>query len=344
MRLLAAEDHQVPADGRADVDTRALRQLTLLVTVGLVCTILIFSFLVLAAMQAVSAIDGASRDRERLQVTRAINAAPGGMNEITLAAMAHSLDLDGARLTRDSDVTPRELSAPTFPTSHWVVAWTPHLLGTQTFMVVAPIRIALGVMFVLIVGAIGIRVHILGRRLDRRRADAAHLALTDALTGLGNRLAFDDDLRTRSAAAESGGPGFVLLLIDLDGFKAINDAHGHTIGDLVLKTVAGYLRISARPGDVIARIGGDEFAVLRPSEGLDDFLGSFRHQMAAPLMLDGKSVQIAASTGVARSEDFPGAPSRLTQAADAALYRAKRGGRGNAELAIPELPPKRYAA
>ena len=345
MRLLAAEEHIVRvAEHGTDADARALRQLTLLVMSGLVCTIFILAFLIFAAVQAVTSIDGLARDRERLQVSRAINAAPGGINEITLGAIADTLDLDGAHLTTADKLAPAELSAPVFPASHDVVAWTPHLFGTTTFLTVAPLRIGVGILFCLIVATIGIRLHILGRKLDRRRADAAQLALTDGLTGLRNRLAFDDELKARSAAAAAAGEGFVVLLVDLDGFKSINDGFGHAAGDLVLKHVAAQLEHCSGPGDLVARIGGDEFAVLRAGGGLDDFLTAFRRSMNQPLILDGRPIRMAASIGVARSEDFPGQPSRLTQAADAALYRAKRSGPGNAELAIPEMLSSRYAA
>ena len=342
---MPAVEYEMPAEGRADLDARALRQLTLLVSTGLVCTILIFGFMIFAATQAVTAIDAADRARETGQVTRAIAALPGTVNEITLSAMADTLDLDRARLTGADRVAPTELAVPLFEGSHDVVAWTPHLFGTATFVNVAPLRIFFGAAFVLIVAAIGIRIHILGRRLDRRRAAAAQLAMTDALTGLGNRLAFDAELEARRIAAEAGGASFALVLLDLDGFKSINDNFGHAAGDLVLKAVAGHLQGCSNRTDLVARIGGDEFAMMCSIGNIDEFLTVFRRAMEQPMLLDGKSMPVGVSIGIARSDDFPGAATRLTQAADSALYRAKRAGPGKAELAIPErLPVARFAA
>ena len=327
----------------ADADARALRQLSLLIVAGLACTIFIVAFLILAAMQAVGMIDEAARDREILQVARAVAAAPGGMNEITLAAMADTLDLDAARLTTTAAVTPAELVVPIATGGDRVVAWTPHLFGSRTFETVAPFRIASGAVFVLMVALIGWRVTVVGSRLDRRRAAASRLANTDALTGLGNRLAFDNGLATRYAAAGSGGPGFVLVSFDLDDFKAINDVHGHAAGDLVLQFVADTLRQAGDADDLAARIGGDEFAVLRSGEGLDVYLDRVKMRLADGLELGGRRLAIAASVGLARSEDFPGSSAQLLQAADIALYRAKRNGPGNAELAVPPPAPRRAA-
>jgi diguanylate cyclase (GGDEF)-like protein len=344
MRQLAAEESAVASvDAAVNTDARALRQLTLLMLAALACTLIIFAFLALAAMQAVGTIDQASRARETRQVTRAVAAAPGGMNEITLAAMAQTLDLDDARLVAGSEVPTNYSSVAIFPGSDQVVAWKPHLIGTTTFYYVAPLRIAFGIIFVMTVAAIGLRVHILGRSFAQRRRATAQLAMTDGLTGLRNRLAFDAELNQRLATAEADGPGFVLVLADLDGFKAINDEFGHVAGDHVLQTVGFYLRDAAGPRDMVARIGGDEFAVLCSGAGLDDYLANVRRRIATPITIDGRQIAIAASIGVARSEDFAGTPARLTQAADAALYRAKRSGPGNAELAVPSLP-SRYAA
>jgi diguanylate cyclase (GGDEF)-like protein len=327
----------------ATADTRALRQLTLLILGGLACTLFIVAFLILAAMQAVSMIDESSRAREIAQVIRYIDAVPGGMNEITLDAMTRTLGLTDARLTRASGVEPDELSATLVLGSDNVVAWTPQLLGTRTFAIVAPFRIAAGVFFTALVAVIGWRVVMVSNRLDKRRAVATRLAHTDTLTGLGNRRAFDQGLETRLNLAAETGLGVVLVMIDLDDFKAINDALGHSAGDAVLQIVGRHLRDTAAQDDLVVRLGGDEFAVIREATGLDAYLAALDHRLDQPIDIGGRRLRIGASIGMARSEDFPGAPSRLVQAADIALYRAKRNGPGNAELAIPPVHARRAA-
>ena len=208
----------------AHADTQALRRLTLLILAALASTLFIFTFMLLASFQAVSMIDDAARNRELSQVARYVEAVPGGLNEVTLDAMTATLGLHGARLTRASSVGPEELSISLAMGSDRVVAWTPQLFGTSTFEIVAPLRIGGGVLFVLIVAVIGWHVVAVSNRLDRRRAAATRLAHTDELTGLGNRRAFDTGLATRCALAADGGRGIVLVMIDLDDFKAINDA------------------------------------------------------------------------------------------------------------------------
>jgi GGDEF domain-containing protein len=300
--------------GGAEADRLALQQLTMLMLTGFGCALLILTFLILASVQAVSLIDNGARTREALQVARAVSAAPTAMNDATLAIIADTLDLDGARLTTPRDVAENELSVPV-PALGQVVAWMPHLAGTRMFETVAPARIGAGAVFMLLLGIVGWRSLAIGRRLDRRRALAARLANTDTLTGLGNRRAFDDGLAARFAAAGTGDDAFALITLDLDGFKAINDTHGHAAGD----------------------------AVLRPATGLDAFLMELKARMMRPLDLGGRWLHVSASVGMARSADFSGSPSQLTQAADIALYRAKRSGPGNAELATPVLKARRAA-
>ena len=322
----------------AHSDTQALRRLSLLILAGLAATLVIFTFMLIASLQAVDLIDDAARSREAAQVSRYIAALPGGMNEVTLDAMATTLKLEGARLTQAANVRPAELAVSVAIGSDRVVAWTPQLFGSSTFEIVAPIRIGGGLLFLVMVTVISWRVATVSNRLDRRRAAATRLAHTDTLTGLGNRRAFDVGLASRIAHAEQGGPGIVLVMIDLDDFKAINDALGHSAGDAVLQIVGRILRETAGRDDLVVRTGGDEFAVVRDASGLDDYLAALDARFDQPIDIGGKRLRIGASIGMARSEDFPGAPSRLIQAADIALYRAKRNGPGNAELAIPSVP------
>ncbi len=169
-------------------------------------------------------------------------------------------------------------------------------------------------------------------RLRRDNAIAVREAAEDPLTGVGNRRALTEALRTAKAApATEVGPrtGHSLLLVDLDEFKAVNDVHGHVVGDEVLRAVAGALRAVARAQDVVVRLGGDEFVVL--AADVDAAAGRALAQRAATaiagirLTSPAGPLPLRASVGVATTSDDLGVDDLLA-AADAAMYRAK--GRG----------------
>ena len=175
---------------------------------------------------------------------------------------------------------------------------------------------------------IGVVVDITEQKL--RRDVLAAQAATDSLTELGNRRGFEDWGTRLAGRARAEGRGFGLLLLDLDRFKPVNDAHGHAVGDAVLREVAARLRRHTRPGDAAARLGGDEFAVL-VEDGAEDVLPELADRLVAALALpvatEAGPVEIGASIGLAlwRAED--GDLAALAARADAALLAVKRGGR-----------------
>jgi len=175
-------------------------------------------------------------------------------------------------------------------------------------------------------------------RAAQQRAEAQ--ALTDPLTGLANRRAFDQALTQAIAAAERGRV-FTLLHLDLDRFKQINDSLGHAAGDHVLARVATILSDNTRRSDLIARIGGDEFMVILHGTCEPDVLAGISMRIIAslerPVDYQGTACPISGSIGMARSTSYEQPEGRrMLQDADAALYRAKREGRGRVRIFDPK--------
>ena len=170
----------------------------------------------------------------------------------------------------------------------------------------------------------------------RTRVDAQdklhHIAMHDTLTGLENRHAFNGKLQRRCQRLSKGGPPFALLMIDLDRFKPVNDTLGHPFGDKVLKVVSARLQKAVRDNDMIARIGGDEFAVI--ADGLSDpeiaghLAARIVDVLSRPFFIGGHVAEIGASVGITLAPKDGREAEELTHQVDVALYHAKNEGRG----------------
>lgn len=166
---------------------------------------------------------------------------------------------------------------------------------------------------------------------DERERQLVARAVVDSLTGLLNRLGLVDALDEAMAQAARHHDGLALAFIDLDGFKDVNDAYGHSVGDRLLQQVAYRLRTSlARTQARLARMGGDEFVLLvghEPSDALHTLLHNVLAALQQPFRIDTLDVQIGASIGVATFPDHGRDHETLLKNADAAMYAAKMGGR-----------------
>lgn len=155
-------------------------------------------------------------------------------------------------------------------------------------------------------------------------AHVAHLARHDPLTGLGNRNAFDDAITTRAAA----GAGGAVLYLNLDGFKDINDTFGHSTGDRVLEAVAHRLQRRARPGDMVARLGGDDFVIVAPglldAAGISGHVDTLARALGQPVDVEGLSIEVKGTFGISLYPRDGTTPSALLQRAEMAMHTAKR--------------------
>ncbi len=164
----------------------------------------------------------------------------------------------------------------------------------------------------------------------RKAHEAAleHRALHDPLTDLPNRSLFQDRLQQAILQARRGNEVGAVLVIDLDGFKAVNDHHGHHCGDQLLKQISSRLRAGLRGSDTVARLGGDEFGVVLPNIGGDSgaafATAKLRAALEQPFDCDGHEVHVSASIGVALFPSHGIDPDQLVRRADAAMYECKR--------------------
>jgi diguanylate cyclase (GGDEF)-like protein len=178
---------------------------------------------------------------------------------------------------------------------------------------------------------------------ERSQATIEYLALHDALTGLGNRVLFRNQLNEALIRARRSGENLAVHFLDLDGFKAINDTLGHAVGDELLKCIADRLGKAVRDTDKIARLGGDEFAILQIAADLPSgaavLAARLIEAVKAPCAIDGHQVLVGTSIGIAvlGTDGLHYDPDQLLKSADLAMYRAKAEGRGTFRFFEPDM-------
>jgi diguanylate cyclase (GGDEF)-like protein len=175
---------------------------------------------------------------------------------------------------------------------------------------------------------------------------AGHLALHDMLTGLPNRVLLNERLE-QALARTKDGEAVATHILDLDHFKDVNDTLGHPVGDKLLRKVAERLRALVRETDTIARMGGDEFAIVQaPLAAAGDAVAlgvRVIEAVSEPYDIDGQQVVVGASVGIALSPLDTASPERLMRNADLALYQAKGAGRGTYRVFEPEMDAQMQA-
>lgn len=212
------------------------------------------------------------------------------------------------------------------------VVWQPLQPGSLLVERVAPV---MGASLLLIFAIVTILLRHVRQgtlRLEASEAQAQHLAFHDSLTGLANRALFDDRLAHQLAHARAASTSLALLYLDLDGFKNVNDTLGHPAGDELIRRVGTRLAALVRSTDLVARVGGDEFAIIQcdiegPAEA-EILCMRIVEEISRPIDIAGTQARVGVSIGIAMGPADAGERTELARKADIALYEAKSAGKG----------------
>ncbi len=263
-------------------------------------------------------LEGTRRDRARFgRVRAALEAMQEPLHEISLATLHE--------MARRHSTLRRELAA----------------LSRRNDLSLAGLGGSVAILLFLLYREVGHTRFLLARsHVQERRV--RHLAHHDMLTGLPNRRLFEERLREALRRPWRGHPRRVgLLLLDLDHFKQVNDTCGHAVGDALLRAATRRMRTCLRRADMLARMGGDEFAVIQ-EEAADEALclrlaGRLLDAFVEPFELEGHRLRANLSIGIALFPDHANSAAELLRRADLALYRAKAAGRGRLALFAAEM-------
>jgi diguanylate cyclase (GGDEF)-like protein len=225
------------------------------------------------------------------------------------------------------------------------LAWTPRAPGDQsraqvaTLIKAALVIVAIYALLLVVIGNAEMR------RVRADEANAVKLAQSDRLSGLLNRAGLNQLLEDAVRSGRDAGEDVVLLYLDLDGFKEVNDAYGHATGDRLIRAVAAGLSVLVGEGAGLARIGGDEFGIVLTGKGVQHRAFALASEILAffdePLLLGERTVVVGCSIGICVSEEGKIDGGELTRRADMAMYSSKDGGRGRWTIYDPRMDEER---
>ncbi len=295
---------------------------------------------ILSVMPLVPHSSAVSQERGTEPLTISVRFLDSGF----LPDLADAYLLKGVRFSHANDVAPTEQSFPLRNKAGELIGnfvWNPELPGRTILSGVIPV-LATGLI------AIGAAIAFLLRSLRRTCTEliasethAKHLAFHDVLTGLANRGYFNDRLESALAEVRNGEGQLALLFLDLDRFKQVNDTLGHAAGDALIRDLAGRLSARIGPGDVIARMGGDEFAIVKRNvtskAEVSAFCDEIIRTVQQPFEILSNRALVGISIGVAMAPQASTDRSELARKADIALYRAKKCGRRRCEFFTDEM-------